>query len=648
MNQETEFLGELAPLHVRKHVGQPERRQISQRWLVSTVLVGATSFFMMGGALFAALDGQEQLTVPAVAYQKDDDASTLLKAVKGNHPGLLKKISPDEKSNIMMVSTISRVGDNNVVKVRPFMNIKTPMALAPKSTTDFPNFNPLSVFSESGKLELVSETSDFMYGADVEGEVTLNVIDFPTGSKIAKIPPGRRSAEVHQQVRAISHSLESGNAYVSSLAFFDADRFSAEDRLFITNEDVTITAENVSVHEKQREAVGPGTHYIKRTIEIRAEASIAEILKSEGIEDAEVEELATVLSSDIGEDKLRVGDTIQAWLKQENVAIDEQKISLAKASLYRGPSHMVSIARTDDERLVYAPTPETPQTILEDAKEQPVIVAKNLPSIYTGIYRAALAEGMSSDLAGSLIKIFAFDVDFRSRLKPTDRLDVFLSLEEDKETPTENSEILYTGIELGGVMRRYYRFRDEHTGRIDYYDESGKSAKKFLLRKPVPNGKFRSPFGMRRHPISRVFKLHGGVDWAAPRGTPIVAAGNGVIKEAGWSGSGYGKQTIIRHTNGYVTTYSHQTAIAKGMIAGKRVRLGQIIGYVGSTGYSTGPHLHYEVKVNGNRVDPMRIRLPQGKVLKDTELAAFEAERDRINALVNGEELPQPQQVASN
>ena len=186
------------------------------------------------------------------------------------------------------------------------------------------------------------------------------------------------------------------------------------------------------------------------------------------------------------------------------------------------------------------------------------------------------------------------------------------------------------------------------TGRIDYYDETGKSAKKFLLRQPVPNGRFRSAFGMRRHPISRVYKLHGGVDWAAPRGTPILAAGNGVVQKAGWSGTGYGKQTVIRHTNGYETSYSHQTAVAKGIKPGVRVRQGQIIGYVGSTGYSTGPHLHYEVKVNGNRVDPMRIRLPQGKVLKDAELAAFEAERDRIDALVYRRRNLRRPQVASN
>ncbi|MGI9353112.1 MAG: M23 family metallopeptidase [Rhizobiaceae bacterium] len=647
MNQEMEFLGELAPLHVSKHIKRPERRQISKRWLASSVLVGTTSFLMMGGALFAALDGREQLTVPAEAYREADQSSNYAKALKGNHPGLLAKAKSGEKSNVMMVSTISRVGEKNVVKVRPFLNIKTPMALAPKPDIDYPKFNPLTIFSESGKLDLVAKNSDFMYGADVEGEVTLNVVDFPYGDEIQQIPPQRRSAEVLHQIRSIAHHLESGGAYVSALAYFDTDRFSLSDQLFLSTGDVTITPENVSILEKQKQELSNGIDFAERTIDVRLEAPITEILASEGLEEREVKEIAEVLKGDVGENVLRKGDTLHAWFMHDYSNTGSKRKSLVKASLYRGPAHMVSIARTDDNRLVYAPIPETPESILADLTESASINSQNLPSTYNGIYRSALQDGLTPNLAGSLVKIFAFDVDFRSRISPQDSLEVFLSLEDGEEAATDESEILYAGIQLGDIKRRYYRFRDEETGRIDYYDETGKSAKKFLLRQPVPNGRFRSAFGMRRHPISRVYKLHGGVDWAAPRGTPILAAGNGVVQKAGWSGTGYGKQTIIRHANGYETSYSHQTAVAKGIRPGVRIRQGQIIGYVGSTGYSTGPHLHYEVKVNGNRVDPMRIRLPQGKVLKDVELAAFEAERDRIDALVNGEELEETQ-VASN
>jgi murein DD-endopeptidase MepM/ murein hydrolase activator NlpD len=266
-----------------------------------------------------------------------------------------------------------------------------------------------------------------------------------------------------------------------------------------------------------------------------------------------------------------------------------------------------------------------------------------LPSNYDAIYRAALSEGLNTALAARLIRIFAFDIDYNSAISPSDELSFFVSLEEGQEKPSERSEILFASIKNGSLERKYYRFRDPNTGEVDYYDETGKSAKKFLLRQPVPNGKFRSPFGTRFHPILRYRKMHWGVDWAAPRGTPILAAGNGMIESAGWE-SGYGKQTVIRHANGYVTSYSHQSRIPENIKPGTRVRQGQIIGYVGSTGLSTGPHLHYEVTVNGTKVDPMRIRLPKGQELKGKDLALFAAERDRLDALLiegDGDDSPQ-------
>ena len=174
-------------------------------------------------------------------------------------------------------------------------------------------------------------------------------------------------------------------------------------------------------------------------------------------------------------------------------------------------------------------------------------------------------------------------------------------------------------------------------GTFDYFDEDGRSAKQFLLRNPLPNGKFRSGFGGRRHPILGYSKMHTGVDWAAPTGSPIIAAGNGVVEKSGWAG-GYGKQTIIKHANGYETSYNHQSRIGEGIKPGVRVRQGQVIGYVGTTGLSTGAHLHYELIVNNRKVDPMRVRLPVGKVLKGNELEAFAREKTRIDELLKEED----------
>jgi murein DD-endopeptidase MepM/ murein hydrolase activator NlpD len=240
------------------------------------------------------------------------------------------------------------------------------------------------------------------------------------------------------------------------------------------------------------------------------------------------------------------------------------------------------------------------------------------------------------------VRIFSFDVDFKSRVKPGDSFEVFYGLQQDDaDVP---AEILYTALTNRNTTRRFYRFRTPDDGVVDFYDETGKSAKKFLMRKPLSGGRYRSGFGMRKHPIVGTMRMHNGVDWSAQRGTPIMAAGAGVISRAKWV-SGYGRRIEIQHANGYTTTYSHQTNFANGIREGMRVRQGQVIGYVGSTGLSTGPHLHYEVKVNGRFVNPMRIRLPRGRVLEGEILEAFNRERDRIDTLV--ERAAGPSRVAS-
>ena len=645
INTEAQFLGELPALLIRKHIKRPERRQVSKRWLISSVLVGVTSLFLMGGALNAALEGRQQLTLPAQTYDRTNSPeNTSDLALKGNHPSFLASFKKTEPSKIIMASTSTQQGDQVIIKAKPFMTIKASMATAPRPTQKYPAFNALAVFSESGKSEIISKSSDFMYGADVESEVALVISDFPYKEVGENFKPQQNSKEIKRQVQHFTVNFDKSASNSSVISEFNSDRFSSNGNLNFETSDVTITPENVSLLGKVDYDTYNGIWYEDRLIEVHTNASIIQVFESEGLNSDEINKIEQTLSSDLGTNVLKKGDILKTYFQHETLSNGKKLKTLAKVSIFRGKTHLVSIARPDESVLnsgndsqlsfVYAIPPESPEEIFETTKEKPVIANSKLPSIYDGIYRTALNEGLTPKLAGSLIKIMAFDVDFKSRISPTDSLEVFLSLEPNQKVPTEESEILYAAIKLGKVTRRYYRFGDDESGVVDYYDETGKSSKKFLLRKPVPNARFRSAYGMRRHPISRRFKLHGGVDWSAPRGTPIIAAGNGVIEKAGWSG-GYGKQTLLRHANGYVTSYSHQTAFAKGIRPGARVRQGQVIGFVGSTGYSTGPHLHYEVKVNGNRVDPMRIRLPKGKVLKGAELEIFLSEKNRINQLVN-------------
>ena len=241
----------------------------------------------------------------------------------------------------------------------------------------------------------------------------------------------------------------------------------------------------------------------------------------------------------------------------------------------------------------------------------------------------------------NIIRTFSFDVDLHRRVRPGDSFEVLYAGDE-----TGGDDVLYAALVFGEESRRYYRFLTEDDGIIDYYDEAGKSAKKFLVRKPMSGGVFRSGFGPRKHPILGYVRQHTGVDWAESTGAPIFAAGNGTVLKAERDRGGYGLRVEIQHLNGYVTAYSHMSGFARGITAGTKVRQGQVIGYVGNTGLSTGPHLHYEVMINGNFVDPMRIRLPRGRELDGKFLRDFEKERARIDSIIErGAAMPR---VAAN
>ena len=250
--------------------------------------------------------------------------------------------------------------------------------------------------------------------------------------------------------------------------------------------------------------------------------------------------------------------------------------------------------------------------------------------LYQSLYETALRNKVPKSVIEDLVRIYSYDVDFERKAQAGDSFDVLYADDENGDRP----EVRFASLTVGGETKKYYRFQTADDGVFDYYDETGKSAKKFLVRKPVAVGLVTSPFGWRTHPMLHVSELHSGVDWGAPYGTPIFSAGNGEIEEAGLKG-GYGKYVRIKHANGYETAYGHMTAFAKGIDVGTKVRQGQVIGFVGSSGMSTGSHVHFEIIVNDRFVDPMRIKLPRGRVLDGGTLATFEKDRDQLDAVLS-------------
>jgi murein DD-endopeptidase MepM/ murein hydrolase activator NlpD len=243
----------------------------------------------------------------------------------------------------------------------------------------------------------------------------------------------------------------------------------------------------------------------------------------------------------------------------------------------------------------------------------------------------AAEAGVSYPLIAKFADIFAYDVDFQRDIQPDDTFEVYYTqyVSPDGEIDTTKSEILFGRLSFNGKMKAYYRYASAD-GTADYYDATGKSARTFLMKTPVEGARISSRFGMRKHPIKDFTRMHKGVDFAAPTGTKIYAAGSGVIELAG-PRSDFGKYVRIRHDSFYETAYGHMSAFARGIRPGVRVAQGQVIGFVGMTGGATGPHLHYEVLQRGAQINPLSVKVPTGRKLAGLELERFRREAERID-----------------
>lgn len=614
----------------------PDKRAVNLRWLSGTVLTGCTSITLMGVALLAALNGQHQQAIPSSAFIMAKMEALQNKALDELNFGKSDRIIPiiQQQSNkqVLQVSTVTHVEGKDFIKMRPFAHISTALIAHPsKAEANIPAFNPLDIFSDAGE-PIEHTASDSIYSAQVDGQILIEMSDFPLTPSLQNTEVAFDLEEVRETLLTQALPLLDTAAPFPIAAYAPAGQFNfpRQPNDIFQELGVRIITENVTNFAKSDE---------KSNLSVK-------------------EELLTIHNGDTLRKLLRSVEILPATIKKIIVAFQKinrniiikpgQKLRLALApdendtnhhipirvSLYEENGHILTVALNDNGIFTNAPEPSSIRQ-LSTNRRQVVVKEGNGPTatIHDSIYATAQTHDISKELASDLIKIYAFDIDLQRHTHSNDSIELLYSMEEPGPVSTGRPEILFTSITIANNTRRFYRFRTADDGLVDYYDATGKSAKKFLMRKPVASGRFRSGFGMRRHPILGYSKMHTGVDWSAPRGTPIMAAGNGVILEAKWK-SGYGRWIKIHHTNGYETAYAHMKGWAKGIKAGKRVRQGQIIGYVGSTGLSTGPHLHYEVTVNGRRVNPMRIRLPRGRILKGKMLEAFLKEHERINALI--------------
>jgi murein DD-endopeptidase MepM/ murein hydrolase activator NlpD len=272
-------------------------------------------------------------------------------------------------------------------------------------------------------------------------------------------------------------------------------------------------------------------------------------------------------------------------------------------------------------------------------------IARIAAPVETSLYSSALTLGATDREVAALADAFSYDVDFQRDVRTGDNFElVFERFYDDEGNTVRTGDLLFVALESRRGDRAFYSFLAPGDSRPDWYDAEGKSARRFLMRTPINGARLSSGFGMRRHPILGYSRMHRGTDFAAPTGTPILAAGEGTVVRAG-PFSSFGNYVRIRHANGYETAYAHLSRFARGMRAGARVRQGQVIGYVGTTGRSTGPHLHYEVLRRGQQINPVNLRVANGRNLTGRALELFQIERSRIDTLrqVRAQETPAQQ-----
>jgi murein DD-endopeptidase MepM/ murein hydrolase activator NlpD len=629
-------LGNEAPLSVDGGTsGFVDRRRISVQWFAGTILTALCGAALMGGAVFTSLDGETNF---AALPERVEVALRGALGAAGDRLGVSRKSDrlptveePSYTRQLIRVSTISRQGNHEVVRVRPFLRIAGNLSLSASIlSADIPPFNPQRMLAESAPG---GATPDNPPTAQPDAEVAFVMRDLApmlSNLKVALLTPkdevlARVQEAAEWSAKTASHLPTEPGVTGIKLAYAGAATVDP-----YAGFEARIVPENITLLPKTAEETTGGNPFNERVVLVKKGDTVGSVLRDLGATPEEIAAINKVLGRYAQVGGITDGQKLRVLLSPLPNSKREQPVRVIVAN--EATIDAVA-ALSDTGKYVSVDARNVDRDVAENDERAFDANAGTGITLYQSIYETALRDEVPRPIIEDMIRIYSFDVDFQRKVQPGDSFEVLYAGEEEGQAPDQHNDVLFAALTLGGETKRLYRFQSPDDGVTDYYDEAGKSAKKFLVRKPVAEGIMRSGFGLRRHPILSYVKMHTGVDWAAPSGTPIYAAGNGVVEKEGWE-SGYGKFVLIRHHNGYETAYGHMSAYASGIHEGDNVRQGQVIGFVGSTGLSTGSHLHFEIRINDRFVDPMRIKLPRGRELQGPVLTAFEQARERLDSIL--------------
>ncbi|WP_246777258.1 M23 family metallopeptidase [Microvirga sp. VF16] len=596
---------------------------------------------MIGSSIYIALDGGTNAPEPAkpanlivtrVERPKDKMRDVARKSDKLNWSDAVRSAKQTFRAPMT-----SRVGNREVIKARQFTRVTTHLSLtAGTYASEIPPFNPLRLFAEQSGSRLVEPAPEI-----ADADVSVLRRDLATVGIEASAPSltdndvlsileeerrvfneaGRRPSVPIPAQQMLSRTLRQPAALGDALGYARV-----VDAPFSTIE-VRVVPENVTELPKIDKAIVPLIE--ERDVVLKKGETLETTLRSYGATPDQIAAISSALAARIKIEGLTEGQRLRILIAPGPRLGDPRQIVRVIAFGERG---MEGIAATNDRGVFVSVTPPADEATRQVASEDEGEAeddSRGGVRLYESLYETAAKNDLPREIVDQFIQAFGDDVDLLRRVSSEDSLEILYGTEE--EGDQGRAEILYAGLSIGGEVKRAYHFASPD-GSVRYLDEQGRSLRKFLLRKPIADGELRSGFGARRHPILGYTKMHTGIDWANRTGTPILAAGDGTVIKAEWDG-GYGRRIEIEHANGYVTAYSHQSKFNTGITAGVKVRQGQVIGYVGNTGLSTGPHLHYEILVNGRFIDALKIRVPRDSELTGAALMQFEREREQIDAL---------------
>jgi hypothetical protein len=608
----------------------PHGRELSFAWLTGTVMTGLTSVLLMGAALYVSFEGQASFSTAYEALQiarpKSDALAPTDSAAKTSR---LRPVTATRSDlEVIEASIRETVDGRDMIRNKPFIRIQATLATAPTSLSDgVPDYDPVAILNATQPIEATAANMDIntdVYGAEVEGEVAVRLAAMP----MTFVPPRAISDQnAAEYVRSVVEATFFSDDEAPPTLAYAALAPSVRD-LGLQPGGTTLggVAENVTVVPKTVLAADATLGRSERILTIKERTPLNDVMRRNGFTDAMISAIDTTLQNVFPSTDLPAGARLRILFGPSRTS---NTLIPYRLSIYLHDNgadvdvHRATVALTDKGQYVLGLAPAEITFPEEDTEE---VNVANLPSVYRSIWETGRKHDLDDATIERIIGMFAYDVDMTRKISAGDEIEIL----ESAPDAAGNTELLYVGLTLGSTSRQLYRFATAE-GVIDFYDPNGETGKRFLNRRPLEGGgTLRSRFGYRIHPIFKTRRLHTGVDLAARSGTPIYAAGDGTIEYYKWQ-SGYGNKIEIKHVNGYETAYGHLSRFVDGMGPGTHVRQGQLIGYVGSSGLSTGPHLHYEVLQDGRAVNPMSVRFAAAPA---ADPAIMDAVKARLKALL--------------